>query len=223
MSQMLDRSQVSEVTLRDIFNMCRDSYNDIWRAAENCGRDVKLYLHWSAGRYSQFWNDYHIQVDSDGKLYVPDGITFATRLAGTYYRNSGSIALSVLGCYDATTGDDLGSEPPTPAQLESLYMATCVCADSLDLTIDKNHVMTHGEAGDNEDDIEPHEPYGPKTTVERWDLEYLGTDESPSYNPWDEDLRGGTIIRGKANWYRTYYNQEVYKYFNNSQDQIMSK
>ena len=35
------------------------------------------------------------------------------------------------------------------------------------------------------------------------DLEYLGTDESPRYNPWAKDgSRGGDILRGKANWYR---------------------
>ena len=36
-----------------------------------------------------------------------------------------------------------------------------------------------------------------------WDLEYLGTPESPSFNPWATDgSRGGDVLRGKANWYR---------------------
>ena len=79
-------------------------------------------------------------------------------------------------------------------------------ADGLWLNIDKNHVLTHGEAADNEDGIYPHDPYGPKSTCERWDLEYLGTSESPSFNPYATDgSRGGDVLRGKANWYR---NQE---------------
>ena len=76
----------------------------------------------------------------------------------------------------------------------------------LDIQIDKMHVMTHGEAADNEDGRCPHEPYGPRTTCERWDLEYLGTEESPSFNPWaDDGSRGGDVIRGKANWYMNEY------------------
>ena len=78
-----------------------------------------------------------------------------------------------------------------------------VLADALWLTIDKRHVMTHGEAADNEDGLYPCEPYGPKNGCERWDLEFLGTSESPRYNPYaDDGTRGGDILRGKANWYR---------------------
>ena len=63
--------------------------------------------------------------------------------------------------------------------------------------------MTHGEAGDNEDGLYTHDAYGPRTTCERWDLEFLGTDESPSFNPWAEDgTRGGDVLRGKALWYK---------------------
>ncbi len=48
--------------------------------------------------------------------------------------------------------------------------------------------------------------YGPKHDCERWDLEFLGTPDSPAYNPWATNgSRGGDVLRGKANWYR---NQE---------------
>ena len=63
------------------------------------------------------------------------------------------------------------------------------------------HVLTHGEAADNEDGMYPHAPYGPKANCERWDLEYLGTEESPSFAPWAQGKRGGDILRGKAIWY----------------------
>ena len=103
-------------------------------------------------------------------------------------------------------------------------MVVAVVAKALDLTIDIDHVMTHGEAADNEDGEYPYsryDEYGPKSDyMERWDLEVLWTEESPSYNPWDTEHRGGTIIRGKANFYENYYKGEVEKYWNNSIDKI---
>ena len=63
----------------------------------------------------------------------------------------------------------------------------------LDITNDKQHVLTHGEAANNEDGIYCHEPYAcwsdpqPSDGITRWDLEFLGTDESPEYNPFATD------------------------------------
>ena len=110
--------------------------------------------------------------------------------------------LRLLGCVGATT-EDLGAEPPTAAQIEGLAMAAAALADGLWLTIDKERVLTHGEAADNADGVCAHAPYGPKSTCERWDLEYLGTAESPVFAPWAQDgTRGGDILRGKAQYYR---------------------
>lgn len=73
----------------------------------------------------------------------------------------------------------------------------------------KKYVMTHGEAANNEDGgIGTHNPYAwwndsYQDGDTRGDLEYLGTAESPRYNPWTENgTRGGDVLRGKANWYR---------------------
>ena len=132
---------------------------------------------------------------------IGDGALDALR-AATYLRNSGSVSIALLGCVDATT-EDLGAEPPTAAQIEAMAMAAAALADGLWLTIDKERVLTHGEAADNEDGVRVHAPYGPRTTCERWDLEYLGTAESPAFTPWAEDgTRGGDALRGKAEWYR---------------------
>ncbi len=77
-----------------------------------------------------------------------------------------------------------------------------IVAKALWLTIDKAHVMTHGEAADNIDGNYAHESYGPQATCERWDLQFLGTAESPSYTTdYDDPSTGGNILRGKANWY----------------------
>lgn len=203
MSTVLSKSQMKKVTLQELKQMALDTKYSLWNQAEINGRDVKLYIHWSAGRYSQFWDDYHVQIDYDGSIYIPYGISLDTVLAATYMRNSGSIALCFLGCFDATTNNGLGTNPITAQQVEVMSQCICVLADALDLTIDKKRVLTHGEAGDNEDGVYCHEAYGIKTTCERWDCEYLGTLESPYFNPYATNgSRGGDVLRGKANWYR---------------------
>ena len=190
-----------QVTLDELYTLADAAREDIWDTAKGYARDPKIYLHWSAGHYFQKFDDYHVNITADGKLYVTTD-DLAEVLPHTWKRNSGAVGISLCCAYGATT-NDLGEEPPTAQQIEAMAQAVWKVADALWLTIDKNHVMTHGEAADNEDGLTPHYQYGPKGSVERWDLEYLGTDESPSYNPWATDgTRGGDVLRGKANWYR---------------------
>ena len=190
-----------QVTVEEIREMAENCRKSIWGQARAYGREPKIYLHWTAGHYGQYYlNDYHIAIDADGSIYVNHD--FDEVLAHTYHRNSGAVGITLACCVGATS-DNLGSEPPTAEQIEVMAQVITVVADGLWLTIDKDHVMTHGEAADNEDGIYPHDPYGPKSTCERWDLEYLGTGESPSFNPYATDgSRGGDVLRGKANWYR---------------------
>ena len=154
------------------------------------------------------FTDYHVNITGDGKIYVSTD-NLADVLAHTYYRNSGSIGISLCCCAGATTSD-LGDEPPTPQQIEAIAQAACAVADGLWLTIDREHVMTHGEAADNADGLDinyPGGPYGPQNTCERWDLQYLGTDESREYTTdYDDPATGGNVLRGKANWYRQHNN-----------------
>lgn len=190
-----------EVGIDELRQLADAAREDIWNAAREYGREPKIYLHWSAGHYFQKFDDYHVNITADGKLYLTTD-DLSEVLAHTYHRNSGAVGISLCCCAGATT-NDLGDEPPTSQQIESIALAIRAVADGLWLTIDKAHVMTHGEAADNEDGLEPHEAYGPRTTCERWDLEFLGTDESPAFDPWATDgSRGGDVLRGKANWYR---------------------
>ena len=190
-----------QVTLDELYELASRAREDIWDAAKAYGRDPKIYLHWSAGHYGTKFNDYHVNIDADGNLFVSTD-DFSDVLSGTWKRNSGSVGIS-LDCAYGATSEDLGDEPPTSAQIEAMAQAAWKIADALWLTIDKAHVMTHGEAADNEDGLYTHDAYGPKSTCERWDLEYLGTDESPSFNPWATDgTRGGDVLRGKALWYK---------------------
>lgn len=190
-----------EVSVDELRQMAEDAREDIWKAAQKYDREPKIYLHWSAGHYQQKFTDYHVNITGDGKIYVSTD-NLADVLAHTYHRNSGAVGIALCCCAGATTYD-LGEEPPTAEQIESMAQATCAVADSLWLTISPDYVLTHGEAADNIDGIYASEPYGPQADCERWDLQYLGTDESPSFTTdYDDPATGGNVLRGKAQWYR---------------------
>ena len=65
-----------------------------------------------------------------------------------------------------------------------MAQVVAVLAKALWLTIDRDRIMTHAEAADNMDGLFPEgDEYGPCNGCERWDLQYLGTPESPSWTP----------------------------------------
>ena len=81
-------------------------------AVAGCSRDhiTQLYLHWTAGRYGQVYDDYHLNIDADGTVYRTSSLS--QYKSHTWRRNSGSIAVALccgLGAqanhgYDATWG-----------------------------------------------------------------------------------------------------------------------
>ena len=195
------------VELWRIKQLAEASREAVWNIAKAHGCEPKIYLHWSAGKYNTPFNDYHINILGDGKIVIST-TDFSEVKNHTWRRNSGSIGIALACAYGASSAN-LGGYPPTAKQIEVMAQVINAVATGWWLTIDKAHVLTHGEAANNEDGgIGTHEPYawwndsyGDGDT--RGDLEYLGTDESPRYNPWAKDgSRGGDILRGKANWYR---------------------
>ena len=202
---------VRPITLSEIYQIARNSYDDIWAIAKAYGRDVKIYLHWTAGYYDQFFYnpktgkmDYHIAIDGEGNIFT-DCDDFSEVRSHTWRRNSGSIGITLNAAVGASPNPaiGLGKCAPTAAQIESMSQVITVLANALDLTIDQQRVMTHGEAADNKDGYYgaygPSEQYGPETTCERWDI-YLWHD--------DGTLRdGGDIFRGKANFYRSQWKE----------------
>ncbi len=166
--------------LEQVKQLTVNSKAAIWQKAQSAGRDVKLYLHWSAGHYGQFFDDYHINIDYDGSIYVSTD-DFAEIKAHTWRRNTGAIGIALACCYKANT-NDFGPEPPTEQQIEAMARIVAVLCKTLDLTIDVERVMTHAEAADLDD-------YGPATTCERWDLWFL---------PGTAKGDGGKLLRGKA-------------------------
>ena len=154
------------------------------------GRINKIYLHWTAGRYGQFFTDYHISIDKDGSMYAPDDLL--RRKSHTWMRNTRAVAIALCcgfgaKCYaDGTV--DFGEVPPTKEQIEAAAKAVAVLCKELGLACAKDNVMTHCEAAEIDG-------YGPSTTCERWDLWKL-----PDY-PSGRIKDGGEVIRGKAIWY----------------------
>lgn len=188
------------MTIQEVRQLADNARESLWRQAQRLGREPKVYLHWSAGHYNTVFDDYHINIKGNGTIVVTGDLDEVKN--HTWKRNTGSVGISLCCAYNANTSN-LGPEPPTEKQIEVMAQVITAVCDGLWLTIDKEHVLTHGEAADNLDGLNIHEDYGPTTTCERWDLEYLGTEESPKFNPYAEDgSRGGDVLRGKANWYR---------------------
>lgn len=175
---------MNHVSLEQIKQLAIKSKEAIWQQAQSVGRDVILYLHWSAGHYGQFFEEYHINIDYDGNMYASTD-DLAEIKAHTWRRNTGAIGITLACCYNATT-NDFGPEPPTEQQVETMAQVVAVLCKTLDLTIDAARVMTHAEAADLDN-------YGPATTCERWDLWFL---------PGVAKGEGGNTIRSKACHYQ---------------------
>ena len=57
-------------------------------------RISQIYLHWTAGRYGQLYNDYHFNIDADGSIYQT--CTQLTELKShTWHRNTGAIGIAL--------------------------------------------------------------------------------------------------------------------------------
>ena len=70
MAHVLSKSAMRRVTPAELEALAGEYRENIQAAAEYIGRETKVYLHWSAGHYGQFWDDYHVQIDKDGEIYV---------------------------------------------------------------------------------------------------------------------------------------------------------
>ena len=199
------------VTLSELKNLAETAKQRLFDEATSMGRSPKIYLHWTAAGYHTVFEDYHINITGDGTIYVMTD-DLSEVLSHTWKRNTGSIGVAICCAYGAGS-EYLGDYPPTMTQIEVMAQVIATLCDALGLPIDKQHVLTHGEAANNEDGLHTHEPYawwndsyGDGDT--RGDLEYLGTSESPSYNPEATDgSRGGDVLRGKAVWYQNYWRE----------------
>ena len=191
---------MQEVTLDELKTIITNSKDGLYEKAQSVGRESMIYLHWSAMHYTQTFSDYHINITGDGKIWVSTD-DLSEVLAHTWKKNTGAIGVALCCAYNATT-NDLGDEPPTSAQIESISQVVAWLFKLLDIPCDNQHVMTHGEIANITSPA--YAAWNDETGDGdvRWDLEYLGTDESPKYNPYATDgSRGGDVLRGKVNFY----------------------
>lgn len=147
---------------------------------------VVVYLHWTAGKYFTTFHEYHYCIDGDGEIISTKPLNKVP--SATWNRNTGSIAISLCCCYDATPAD-LGDYPPTDAQVETIARMMSVIAEVFEIPIDEEHFMTHGEAAD----IDGYGLYSGDPDC-RWDLHVLSNG--------DEWGSGGDTLRSKAIWYK---------------------
>lgn len=203
---------MKEVALNDIAEMAENARDDLWDTAREYGHDnPKIYLHWTAGGYDTTFDDYHLNITGDGKIYASCN-DFTECLPHTWHRNLGGVGVALCCCVGGTT-NDLGECPPTAVQIEKMAQVIATLCKHLWLTPNTDCVLTHGEAADNLDGDESgygaDDCYGPLNGCERWDLQFLGTDESPEYTTdYDDPATGGNVLRGKAAWYLDQWEKE---------------
>lgn len=176
---------MKKVNLDEFRQIVKNSKEDLLAKAQEVGRETTLFLHWSAGHYSQFFDDYHFMIDFDGSIYVSTE-DFSTVLEHTWHQNTGNIGAAFTGLYNATT-QDLGEEPPTDAAIEAMAQCIAVFATEMNYSITSDYVRTHAEQADLDG-------YGPNQNCERWDLWILKNGDVPG--------SGGDTLRGKGVFYQ---------------------
>lgn len=169
---------------------------DLLRELTALGRNriTQLYLHWTAGRYGELYDDYHFNIDADGSIYHTCAL-LTDHKPHTWHRNSGSVGIALCCAFVALPhhgyDTDFGSYPPTPQQIDTAAKLVARLADGLDLPVDRFTVLTHCEAAL----LDGYGPYSGDAET-RWDLWYLRD------SPGDGTMKpGGQVIRGKALWY----------------------
>lgn len=198
-----------QVTLHELGQVAANSREELWATAHSAGLENPLcVLHWSAGHYGQYFpDDYHVQIDEGGEIYLSTN-DLSEVLAHTWHLNRGTVGISLCCAVGANT-NDLGDEPPTDEQIEVMAQVIAVLCNNLWLTVRDDIVLTHGEAGDSPALYDDDDLYGPQNDCERWDLQYLGTDDSPYYTTdYSDPHTGGNVLRSKAAWYQSEWNRK---------------
>ena len=165
-----------------------------------------LYLHWTAGRYDQVFDDYHLNIGKNGEIYLTCH-DLSEKKAHTWRRNSNAAGITLCCCLGAKAKTmsnappiiDYGPCSPTQAQIETMAQVIAIITEICGLDISEETVMTHQEAATLDG-------YGPGSgdPETRWDLWYL-----PDRPVTDRLVQGGRVLRGKAIWYRFQYSSEL--------------
>lgn len=203
--------------LTEIMNMVYSAKYTLQQKANSMNKPVQVVLHWTAGRYMQYFSDYHINIDFDGSYHLSTE-DFSEIKYHNYQKNTGSIGIALCCAYNANT-QFIGDYPPTSEQIEACAKVMAVISKALEVDLDVVHFPTHGESADNLDyefyysdnNGYPNNIYGPnymkdgilhQGPCERWDLQYFGNNDSPTFLPCGMAGTGGEVLRRKAKAYR---------------------
>ena len=175
-----------------VFNPSQISLAQLLKEARaNRGKIKHIYLHWTAGRYDQFFDDYHLNIDGSGRVFRTCSSLDQIK-AHTYKRNTGAIGITLCCALDASwQGEvpDLGNYPPTTLQLVALAKVVAVLCAGLGLALDDSAVMTHAEAA-----LVDGYGAGSGDSETRWDLAYVPTSGGGL-------IEGGPFVRQLAQYY----------------------
>lgn len=151
----------------------------------------KLYLHWTAGTYGQVFDDYHINIDEHGEIYLTCN-TLRDLKSHTWNRNSRLVGITLCCAKGAVLNyrwkPVFAGYPPTEEQVEQMAIVIAILCRELELEISFTTVKTHAE-------VALLDGYGPGQDDPdlRWDLFTLsGLPETKALRP------GGELLRKKA-------------------------
>lgn len=193
--------------LTEIMNLAYAAKSRLYELAEANNKPVQVVLHWTAGGYYSYFDDYSINIDGDGDIHIRNR-EFAVSTNHNYMKNTASIGITLCCAYNASP-HDLGDYPPKECQIEAMAQIMAVLSEALGTEIDIHHFPTHGESADNKDYTiyyhdntgYPNNTYGPQSNCERWDLQILRDSEEYTTD-YDDPMTGGNQLRSLARAFR---------------------
>ena len=158
---------------------------DQWPAQFPEGRIDNIYTHWSAHDYASVYPAYHfcVATDTAGDLVVVNTHDVRENMRDVYEepekpycqhtrkRNSFAIGISIMAMAGSRP-EDFGKYPLTERLIDGLCLVGAKIAEFYGITIDADHIMSHGEAG-------VRDGYFGILPTERWDLARLVAEPRP--------------------------------------------
>jgi len=193
--------------LTEIMNLAYAAKSRLYDIAAANNKPVQLVLHWTAGGYYSYFDDYHINIDGDGDVHITER-DFARSIPHNYMKNTASIGITLCCAYNASP-HNLGDYPPKECQIEAMAQIMAVLSEALDLDIDIHHMPTHSESADSQDYTiyyhdytgYPNNTYGVQSNCERWDLQRLRMEDEWTTD-YDDPMTGGNQLRSMARAFR---------------------
>ena len=173
-------------------NPKRIKHKEVRALAKNAkGRIKHIYLHWTAGRYGQAFDEYHLNIDERGEIYQTCN-SLTDLKAHTWKRNTAAVGITLCCAYGAMLNSRwqpvYNGYEPTELQIAQMAAVVAILCRELELEISFSTVKTHAE-------VAFLDGYGPGQDDPdlRWDLLALsGLPETKNLRP------GGYLLREKA-------------------------